>query len=133
MSTLGKVLAILNVLAAIAFFALAAMDYGQRKKWAHNVFVHDLAINGLPVDAEEPDADGDPLVNRFRDDSETLKEVFKSSGNPVKTQEDELARVQSRILQKVKDPNDTTLGKGTELQKLATALIPFADAASRRD
>jgi hypothetical protein len=40
MSALGKLLAVLNVLAAIAFVVIAGMDWGQRQRWAYAAYLH---------------------------------------------------------------------------------------------
>src|SRR5215471_11112220 len=53
MSMLGKVLACLNVLVAIALAVLVALDYGKRQAWAYSVFRHDLAVKGIPLNPEE--------------------------------------------------------------------------------
>ena len=54
MSLLGKVLALLNVLAAVGFFYLATADRAKRQSWAYAVYRHQLAIDGL--------VDLDPLI-----------------------------------------------------------------------
>ena len=58
MSLFGKLLAILNVLVAIGFVALAVMDWQARHQWTHAVFLHERAIEGLPLDNTERDPDG---------------------------------------------------------------------------
>lgn len=49
------VLIFLNVLAALAFVYLLAMNFKKRQDWSYAVFLHDLAIQGLPL-KEEDDA-----------------------------------------------------------------------------
>jgi hypothetical protein len=101
MSTLGKVLLFLNLLAAIGFGALAGMDYGREKVWSYSAFRHELLITGLPVDANEPDAKypDHKIVEKL--DPPTLTDMFSGlrggnpplAGGPVKTLEEELERV----------------------------------------
>ncbi len=64
MSLLGKILALVNILAAVGFIYLAASDYGKRQQWSYAVYRHDLAINGLPLDEKEVDVDGVPQQDR---------------------------------------------------------------------
>ena len=59
MSTLNKVLAILNVVvAAILCLPLAGLDYGKRQAWMFAVLREDFVLKGLPVDDNEKDAEG---------------------------------------------------------------------------
>ena len=53
MSTLGKILMVLNGLVAIAFLCLAAIDWGTRQLWAYQVFKAEVALRGLPLDEQE--------------------------------------------------------------------------------
>ena len=59
MSLFGKLLAIFNVLAAIAFFSVAVLDYSQRQAWSFAVVRADTLILGLPFDENETTVDGD--------------------------------------------------------------------------
>lgn len=83
MSLFGKMMAILNVLAAGAFLFLAAQDYAVRQQWAYAVFKHRLALTGLPVDEDETDADNRPIVLDI--DDELAKSI--SGDSAVKTME----------------------------------------------
>src|SRR5262245_44888888 len=65
MSLFGKILAVLNVLAAIAFVVLAAMDYQRRQDWSFAVLRHDIALRGLPVNEDEKDREGNLLVREL--------------------------------------------------------------------
>src|SRR5262249_6796367 len=62
MSLLGKILAIFNVLAAVAFFYVASIDWAKHEAWADAALQHDLVIQGLPVDDQERDAQGNLRV-----------------------------------------------------------------------
>src|SRR5262249_13446498 len=46
MSTLGKILIILNILAGAGFGALVLLDYNKRQAFSYAVFRNDLAIQG---------------------------------------------------------------------------------------
>src|SRR5260370_37405053 len=114
MSLFGKILAFLNVLAAVAFFSLAAMDWGKRQAWAYNLYRHDLAMKGLPVTADETDKDGVPWVEGLT--QKTLQEMFQPvGGNPVKTQLEEVAAIRERP----QSPLNGTDPHETQPQKLA--------------
>jgi hypothetical protein len=105
MSTLGKVLAILNVLAAILLFVFAGMDYGEARAARYAVFRHEIVVHGLPVDnkeqwVEQPD---EPVVDKL--DGRVLDDIYIDSGGNklptagglngpfVKTVLEEIARV----------------------------------------
>jgi hypothetical protein len=131
MSLLGKILAGLNIVAAIAFACLVALDWGQRQKWTYAVFRQDLALNGLPVDDAEHDADGVRLVDQISD--QTLKELFNPVGGGVpadasaedKTQMGEVRRLKSRLDAEIKDAPD-------KRAKLLSLLTPLAPTVSER-
>jgi hypothetical protein len=128
MSLLGKIFAILNIVAAVAFVVVAGMDWGQRQRWAYAVFRHDLLVNGLPIDDKEKDSDNQPRVNQISD--KVVSVILPSStGSPVKTQEQEVDRVRNLIRGKI-DSNDVP---GTRSQKLARYLLPLARTGKERD
>jgi glutathione S-transferase len=101
MSIPGKILAVLNVLAAGLFVFLAAADWGKRQSWTYGVYRFQLAIDGLPLDAEARGADGVPLVKNLTD--KTFQDVFKPVGGisgtapEDKTQVGEVKRVQAAV------------------------------------
>ena len=110
MSLFGKILAFLNVLAAVAFFSLAAMDWGKRQAWAYDLYRHDLAMKGIPVTEDETDKDGVLRVEGLT--QKTLQEMFQQvGGNPVKTQRGEVEAVRTRLQARLEetDPKETKL------------------------
>jgi hypothetical protein len=125
MSIYGKILAVLNVLAAVGFVVVAGMDWGQRERWSYAVFRHDLFIDGLPIDAKEEDANGAPRVDNLSD--KTLNAILGS--NPVKTQEAEVERVRGLVRSKI----DSADVPGTRGQKLARYLRSLARTESERE
>ncbi len=125
MSLFGKILAVLNVLAAICFLVVAGMDWAQRERWAYAVFRHDLLVEGLPIDAKEGDRDGSPRVDLLSD--KTLAALFPSS--PVKTQTEEVERVRKLVQAKI-DGADVP---GTRGQKLARYLRALARTEQERE
>jgi hypothetical protein len=128
MSPLGKVLAFLNVLAAIGFVCVAALDYGKRQAWSHAVFLGDLMIHGLPLDAQEVGPDGNPLTKRIGE--ETQRKLFERAGQPaVTTQEDEVKRVESRVNSAVAAAGDAKAQVGA----LGRILMPFAETNVQRE
>ena len=78
MSIFGKVLAILNVLAAFGLAYAAFLDWTQRQSWAYHVYRMDFPAKGLPVDQDEIDADGRRRIDNISD--ATLQEVLKPVG-----------------------------------------------------
>lgn len=126
MSILGKILAILNVLAVIGVLALLAMDYAKRQTWAHAVFRQQLVITGLPVDDNDVDGQGHKLADDLT--PATLQDIFKGS-SPVKTQLDEVKRVQNELNGKIQSAGD----KKKQLYVLARILTPLALTGEQRE
>ena len=126
MSTLGKVLVFLNLVAAIAVVAFIPLDYGRRRSWAYAAYLYDLRASGLPFDKEEKDENGVPKVNRLTPG--VLADVFQGVGPPVATQAEELDRVK-QALQARADGE----GPGTKEQKLARILLPLARTFGERE
>jgi hypothetical protein len=130
MSTLGKVLAFVNVLGAIVLAALAALDYGKRQQWAYAVFRSDLVINGLPVDDDQRDAEGRPIVRELgdpKDPGQTLKELFPS--NPVATQVEEVQRVRQLLDNKIGQAGD----EAAQTKLRARILLPLVETVGDRE
>lgn len=123
MSILGKVLAVLNVLAAGAFVYLAAADWSRRQNWEYATFRQELINRGLPLDDEEIDADGVKWSERISD--ATLKDMFKGiEGPPVKTQLAELDRVRNDVKNQVNNQD----GEALKRKKLAELWLPLLHA-----
>jgi hypothetical protein len=127
MSLFGKILAVLNVVAAIAFVYFATTDYAKRQAWAQSAFRHELQITGLPVDDKVVDVDGVPIVENMT--PATLQQVFTGIGQPVKTQREEVNRVRTQLQAKADDPNI----QGTKAEKLARILLPLAQTGPHRE
>lgn len=128
MSLLGKILLILNVLAAIAFFFLAMLDYAKRQAWADLALQREVLMQGLPMDENEPDIDGRPRVYDLRE--AYLSSLFGSvGGNPSRTQVEEVGKIKGRLQAKL---DDAQAPGGTKAQKLARILLPFATTNSER-
>jgi hypothetical protein len=126
MSVYGKILAVLNVVAAIGFLVVAGMDWGQRERWTYAVYRHDLLLDGLPIDAKEKDVDGKLRVERFNAD--WFSPMFaKAGGRPVKTQMEEVDTLQKQVQGKI-----DAEGGGTKTQKLARYLQPLATTYQER-
>src|SRR5258708_6061619 len=140
MSLFGKLLAILNVLVAIGFVALAVMDWQARPQWTHAVFLHERAIEGLPLDNTERDPDGNLIAEDLTDKTQA---AILGGGAKAKTQVEEVNRVKSDIQDKINDSSKVVknidgfdLGQGALAaphQKLAYVLLPLASTIQERE
>jgi hypothetical protein len=142
MTLLGKILALVNILAALGFVYLAASDYAARRQAAYGVYRMDLQISGLPLNAEEKDVEGQ---DRVKDLSQaTLTDLFQQAGgSPVKTQLEELDRVKAAVKAKIDGGDAITvaspldpksqLSLATSEQKRAWFLLPLARSLSPQD
>src|SRR6516162_5730680 len=119
MGIAGKILAIANVIAAIVFIGVAALDYGQRQSWTFAVKEQDLLIICMPVDATEKDADGNPLVDSI---SERVQKDFLGRTG-IKSQDEELTDRRKQL----------DAAAGDDVAKLQQVLIPLAQTAGQRD
>ena len=121
MSLAGKLLLFVNVLMAAGFFYMAGLDWGKRQAWADAVLQHRLVIDGVPVDDQEKDSEGNPRVKDFKDAD--LQQAYQKAGGDVsRTQVDEVKKVKAKVQQWVEDP----AAKGTKAQKLALVLMQLS-------
>jgi len=128
MSTLGKVLAVFNVLAAIAFLVVAAMDYYSRQSWAYSHFRHELALHGLPIDPQDDSwrLPGRSISAAFGRDAN--KDLFPPNGGPA-TQEDEVRGTATAMKQGVDGAADINAKRAI----IAEHLLPELSRAEERD
>ena len=125
MSTFGKVLIFLNILAAGAFVALATLSWGKRIPWSYAVFRYELMIAGLPMEAPPSNPDSPdiiPLGFQYGDSpsvptisQKALNDIFASApggellgGNPVNSLFAEVTRVRAKVQQQLDDAPDAT-------------------------
>lgn len=101
MSLIGKILIVLNLLALVGFLVLAGMVSSKRQVWSYNAFLHDLALNSLPVDDKDLNVRGRPRVKDVSDDTATKISNDKS----IKTLEVALDKARDALLGKLEDPN----------------------------
>ncbi len=129
MSLIGKLLAILNVLAALLFAGVAGLDWMQRQRWEYAVFRHDLFLDGLPIDDKEKGPDLQPRVAKLTEP--WLSQMFqRAGGGPVvKTQTEEVNNLKKLIADKVGSPEVP----GTKSQKLAGFLRALARTQADRE
>jgi hypothetical protein len=120
------ILIVVNILLAIAFVYFAAVDWGRRHAWSFAVFQHDVALQGLPIDSDEKDAEGDREVDRLTPG--LLKNLF-GSDNPVKTQKEE---VEARYTQ-VRQAIDGAADDNARRQELIRVLQSLARTGAQRD
>jgi hypothetical protein len=107
MPLLRNILIVANILVAILFFALAAMDWGRRTAWAHGSFRYELAADGLPVDDTETDSNGDVLVKKipgelarqlqFTTQKDAVEARFKEVQGQANNEGDEAAKKQKLL------------------------------------
>jgi hypothetical protein len=96
MSIAGKILAVFNVLAALAaFIYFLPTAWGTRQSWAYAYYRHELILDGLPLDKDEKDTEGHALVDKMSDT--TRRQLFQSAGTPVSTQMEEIERVRNEL------------------------------------
>lgn len=130
MSLFGKILAVLNVLAAIAFFSIGAMDYSHRTQWSYSHFRHQLALHGMPVDKND-DAwrlDGRSIKTDLTEN--TLKDIYQTVGNdPSLTQVEELSKLQAAIQNEINQAPDIDAKRAV----LARYLIPIQKTGEDRE
>src|SRR5205823_4836166 len=95
MSTLGKVLAVFNILIVLAaFFYFFPTNWGTRQNWAYSYYRHELVLDGLPLDDQEKDTEGHLQKDKLSE--ETKKQIFPG-GTPVSTQMEEIKRVRDGL------------------------------------
>jgi hypothetical protein len=131
MSVLGKVLAILNVIAAFVFMLIAAFDWGQRQSWAYAVYRADLALDGLPLDENELDLKGQKRINRLTDKTYTsvMGEPDAAKEPKDKTQLAYVDTIRKALMAEINQaPNDEA-----KREKLISILAPTAKTLPERE
>jgi hypothetical protein len=136
MSLFGKVLAVLNLLAAGGFLYLAATDYKARQDWSYSVFRYDLAINGLPVDQSQTDEQGRPAYLNI---GEKLGQELTGSSEAL-TQEDALERLRTEMISRAENPavkstlvDPKSPFAGSKVAKWVEVLLPLATSVKERE
>lgn len=128
MTILGKLLAILNVLAAGVFVYLVAIDWASRQTWSYAVFRHDLVLEGLPLDESVRDPfDNLPVVYKLSDN--TLQKIFQPvGGQPVRTQTEEVKRIHDLLRAQI----DAQGNDDAKRKKLEGLLPPLGRTVGER-
>src|SRR6516162_2435644 len=128
MSLFGKILAVVNIFAAAAFFYLVAADWGERQKWTYAVFRQDLLMGGLPIDENIQEEDGTKVVNKISD--KTVEDLFRGLGAAgVKTQVAEIQSIQNKLRGEIEGAaNDQE-----RRDKLRNILVPLVRIGKERD
>lgn len=93
MSLFGKILAVLNILAAAAFGYFMMQASSQRAKWAYAAYRYELALTGLPADKTEKNDNKDleyeliteDLRKALQIDVQTQEEFADNAVNQAKT------------------------------------------------
>src|SRR6266852_180026 len=127
MSTLGKVLAILNAAAAIVFLVVAGLDYGKRQAWMFAVLREHFIQSGLPVDEKEKDAEGRTVAKLVG--QRMQEQLFAGLSQPVQTQKDE-ANNRYRALRASVDGEPDAAAKRKIIESI---IVPLAQTWGQRD
>lgn len=128
MSIFGKILIFFVLLAATVFIYVAAVDWAARYKWAYAVYRQELTLNGLPLDVKHEDEFyNEPEVDKLTDN--TLQSVFAGFGSPVRTQMEEVERLQKRINEELA----ALPSEDAKRKKYAELFAPLANNAAELD
>jgi hypothetical protein len=122
MGLYGKILAVLNALAAVAFLIFAGMVYGQRHSWEFTILNQDFLIRGLPVDDKEENAEGQVLKDLIG------KEMRSRLGIQEGLTQAEQARSRH---DKLKSEVDALAGADKQ-KRLEEVMLPLAQNAVER-
>jgi acyl carrier protein phosphodiesterase len=127
MSLFGKILAVFNVLAAIGFLVVAGMDYNKRQSWAYSHFLHQLQVNGLPLDKDDDTGrlPGRTISDQFGKDA---NKVLFPSGGPM-TQTDAVTETVAAFKNAVNNAPDINAKRAI----IAEHLLPELTRAEDRD
>ena len=130
MSLFGKILAVFNVLAAIAFLVLAGMDYSKRQNWSHSYFRHQVAIHGLPVVDSDDSWRLPGLSIADNLGRKSVDELFQSvGGNGVKTQLQAIEQIKQQVEGEVNGAGDD----GARRAVITRYLVPLARTGEERE
>jgi hypothetical protein len=107
----AKFLAFMNVVIAGAFLYLATLDFNARRPFAREVFIHELALDGLPLDRTDPGPRRVEIALYQDLDSDMLKELFArvppQKGVPIpQTQAEEVEYQKKKILEELNSLKD---------------------------
>jgi hypothetical protein len=149
MSLFGKILAVLNVLAAGAFVYLATMDWGKRQAWSYAAFRHDLALDGLPLDENDKAWVAKFQMTPAEIGDFTIKEIAKTTGGDklgvkpgdrIKSKEigkdvfiRSLDAEVERTRDKVFDYINAADGPEAKRRRVLDFLLPQLDSGTERD
>jgi hypothetical protein len=129
MSLFGKILLVFNILGAGALGYLAVQTYAKRQAFSQAAMTYNWMLDGLPVDTDELDEQGQPLVERMADS--VRDHLFSGVGRqPMATQADEVRRVQGLVESRL---GPVQADKLKHAHTLARILLPFADFTLERD
>jgi hypothetical protein len=119
MSILGKLLIVLNLLAAGAFVYLTLENWKVRKELTTRELVNEVQLRGLPVEGPDATVAGDTVPFQFRvsDSSPPMESIEKTrlaaivptgdqlyGGEPVANQTAEIKRLQAKVIASIPAP-----------------------------
>jgi hypothetical protein len=125
MTTLGKILALVNVVAAAGFTYLALLDHAKRQSWAQAVVLHDRAIDGLSLDDQRKE------LSRIRDSKTFLNAVDEAANKAAADAKGREAQALEKLLPDLVVTGDQ-LAKWQALSKGGKDLPGLVKDAARR-
>lgn len=115
---LGRILAILNLIAVLAFSYLAMETYTKRKAWSRAIYATKVKHEGLPTTEDETDPQGNRNVDKL--DSQMLRGLPQD----VKTVE----QAGESVVQRLK----SYIGKPESRLRQIEVLLPLLETAEQR-
>jgi hypothetical protein len=136
MSIFGKVLIILNILVAGVFIYLSTADWSQRETWSYAVYRQELALDGLPLDEQELDAEGRLATDRLTE--QTLKAIFQPVGetlpSPLRPEDKTQLGAVQRLRDRLRGEINSLGGDEPKIRAQMVAwLVPLARTGGERD
>jgi hypothetical protein len=130
MSLFGKILAVFNVLAAIAFFSIGAMDYSHRTQWTYSHFRHQLALYGLPVADDENSWRLPGRTIKSDLTQNTLDDLFRAVGGQApKSQIEAVDQAKATVHDEFRNAQDLAAKKAA----LTKFLVPLQQTGAERE
>jgi hypothetical protein len=143
MTIVGKILLLLNLIAAALFALLAMLDYSKRLAWTHAVSKQDEAIEGLPIEDQRKELEAlkDPKGNtsffaavngaakKYVAETSDKKEGLKSILYPLAVDWKQLDAYQNKV-KNIKDDKEkqaVLLEDAAKRWMLAQVLLPLEE------
>jgi hypothetical protein len=129
MPLFGKVLAGVNVVAAIGFIVLGVMDYDRRNAWAFSILQEEFIVKGIALDEEEMDADG-RSVAALGAGRDMQKALFGGAGQSFRTQAAAAKNRHDSLADQIKNADDKVVKVKEIGQALARNAVEHYEIAT---